>query len=106
MTDSLLAAEKRSAFWLTLICCAIIFFGIGAAGGQLFFRLQAAQSTRHEICVQIERLKTAQRQQAQTNYAHLDANLKLLHLKKTPKIVVAALQARDEALHRFAPKSC
>lgn len=106
MTESLLAAEKRSAFWLTLVCCAIIFFGIGAAGGQLFFRLQSARSTRHEICVQIERLKTAQREEAQRNYDHLDTNLKLLKLKKTPKIIVAAVQARDEAFRRFAQKPC
>jgi hypothetical protein len=57
-------------------------------------------------CLEIEALKTAQRQAATQNYQHLDANAKLLGIKVTPALRAAALKGRDKTLERFAAQSC
>ena len=69
-------------------------------------RFNEGANRRHDICVQIEMLKRAQRDQALSDYSKLDANLRLLHIKKTPAIVAAAKASRDTKLRRFAAHPC
>ena len=66
----------------------------------------ADRAQRIEFCGEIENLKAAQRAQARQNYARLDETLKLLHVKKTPRVVRVARRNRDEELRRFAAKPC
>ena len=57
-------------------------------------------------CLEIEKLKTAQRQRALDDFAKLDETLALLHLKKTKAIVARATADRDSILKRYARDAC
>ena len=69
-------------------------------------RLSHQHDTQHQICVAVNKLYTAQRQDAQDNWHQLDRNLKILHIKRTARIVRIARQTRDEKLRRFASQPC
>lgn len=65
-----------------------------------------AKDQRQVVCLEIEKLKAANREKARETFNRLDQNLKLLKLKKTPEIVDAARKNRDAELRRFAARSC
>lgn len=57
-------------------------------------------------CQEIEKLKKAQRDIAIDNFKHLDANGKLLGIKITPALRVAARDAKFATLKRYHPEVC
>lgn len=57
-------------------------------------------------CLEIEKLKAAQRDRAREDFAKLDETLVLLHLKKTKAIVERATADRDALLRRYARVAC
>lgn len=67
-------------------------------------RLIASQALQN--CLEIENLKEGQRTDAIIEYNHLERNLKLLGLKKTPEIVQAAVEQRDRKLDKYAKQPC
>lgn len=72
---------------------------------------QIAQTARIEAiayheCLDIEKLKKIQRDDALKNYRQLDRNGKLLGIKITPELRKAAKEDRDDKLRKFAPKDC
>lgn len=99
-------SEHRGTSILLAMAAVAFFLSMAAVGGTFYSAARSAQERRQEICVQIEKLKTAQREAAAKNYAKLDANLRLLRIQKTPAVVEAATEARDDTLKRFAPLPC
>lgn len=61
---------------------------------------------RVAFCLEIEKLKAAQRQKANENYRNLRKNARILGIKVTPELVRASRESRDRELRRFAARSC
>lgn len=98
----------------------IVVAAFGIAAGAIYARLQLGEQRREqqisvnkriadaslENCKEIEKLKSAQRERALEQFKHLDANLRLLHIPKTPAVVEAAQESLHRDLARFAAAPC
>lgn len=90
-----------------------IFFSMGVSGVALVERFKDTNDRRKEQarvivqdCLEIEKLKTAQRDKALLDYQRLPQTLRLLHLKPTPEIRQAAIEQKNDILKRFAADPC
>lgn len=93
--------------WIVVALCSLLTaVACTAAGYALYARFQQGKSVSLAYCKEIEKLKTAQRERAIDSYKRLDANLRLLHIEKTPEVVAAAKASRDRDLARFAADPC
>ncbi len=62
--------------------------------------------TDREICLQLERLKKAQREAALSSFRKLPDTARLLKIPLSPALVTRARSDRDETLRRFKPLKC
>lgn len=99
-------SHNNDVKWKMLALGVICGLALAAAGLLIYLGAGKSNSERHYNCVEIEKLKTAQRQEARSDFAQLDTNLMLLGVKKTPGIVKAATAQRDRKISRFKPKKC
>lgn len=93
------------AGWATLLLLTVgAFLGALYVGDRKDER--RAGDSRVLLCVEIEKLKTGEREDARERFANLDRNLRLLGIAKTPSVVFAARGDRDRALRRYAADDC
>ena len=69
-------------------------------------RVDIINQANLEMCLEIENLKRAQREEAIKQFRDLDENLALLKIERTPKIVELATKTFNEKLVRFAAEPC
>lgn len=101
----LLQRERLVTFTLALFT-ALLLAGDGLVAWTFIEQHNDARVRRHELCVQVELLKTGFRQDAIDNYKHLDRNGKLLNIKITPQLRKAAKESLNATLKRYAPDPC
>jgi hypothetical protein len=68
--------------------------------------LRRFEELSRQNCEAVEQLKKLQRDRAVEAFGHLDRDLRLLGIKKTPELVRTARESRDRTLQRFAEGEC
>ena len=107
-TRSILKYGLLGFFVVAVVSTLLVFviYEAGQRAAERRDRIAENNAVRLELCVELEKLKTQNRDdvaEAKKNYAR---NLRLLHLRDTPELRKAAEEGWARALRRNAPKHC
>lgn len=110
MDERTLAEARRSAATRAIVKYVLLgCFVVATVSTLLVFAVYEAgqrKADRTELCVQLETLKTQNREDIAEEKKHYKRNLRLLGLKDTPELRSVVEKRWAKALSRNARKSC